>query len=270
MQHWKNLETHYHQSQHRQCADQKGQLISWAHHVRKLFSRFSVLRGGRIGEGRKVWNERNRPDDKMLHDILYRNIEWALTKSNPSNVPQLFSLILLFRFIPPGYAQRGWHIGNWASLCMFMQSVWAILLFKGGVINGDELSSALPPENGIYSHSHFGLHTLMISCDQCNPHAIACDWRSIDLRWHTPTKMLFLYGPHWLSGMPVSMNMLFNAIFPLIKKVVLLKLDPHADTFNPSVWEIPVLTICFSACSCSQSHIEMGKTAPKWNGLSWW
>jgi len=57
-------------------------------------------------------------------------------------------------FFLPGYAQRGWHncdLGNWASLCVFMQKCLDYPTFKGGVVNGDELRSNLPSENAIFA-----------------------------------------------------------------------------------------------------------------------
>jgi hypothetical protein len=36
--------------------------------------------------------------------------------------------------------------------------------------------------------------------------------------------MLFFYGPYYLYGTPVSVNILFDVVLPLIEKVVLLML----------------------------------------------
>ena len=46
----------------------------------------------------------------------------------------------------------------------------------------------------------------------------------MDVSRPPPTKILFFYGPYCLSGMPVSVNMLFNFVPPLIENVVLLLL----------------------------------------------
>jgi len=74
--------------------------------------------------------------------------------------------------------------------------------------------------------------------------------------------MLFLYGPYYLSGTPVSVNILFSVILPLIEKVVLLAL-----MLVPAIRACEISRFCkfddqFSACSYSEHQIEMGETAP--------
>jgi len=85
---------------------------------------------------------------------------------------------------------------------------------------------------------------------------------SMDVSWRTPVKILLFYGPYCLSGTPVSGNMLFGIILPLIENVVLLML-----------MLVPAMRECekplfskfddrFSACLYSEYQIEMGETGP--------
>jgi len=83
----------------------------------------------------------------------------------------------------------------------------------------------------------------------------------MDVSRHTPAKMLSLYGPYCLSGTPVSGNMLFSVILPLIEKVVLLML-----MLVPAIraCEKPgfVNLMIGSAHAHALNQIKMGEMAP--------
>ena len=65
---------------------------------------------------------------------------------------------------------------------MFMEKHLDYPTFKGGVVNGDELRSALTPEIGIYTHFLFALRTLVTSCDQLQSACNRLQSRAIDVQ----------------------------------------------------------------------------------------
>ena len=64
---------------------------------------------------------------------------------------------------------------------------------------------------------------------------------SRDVSRCTPTTILFLAGPYYLPGTLVSVNVLFNVVPPLIKKVSSVA-DVDVGTCHPSMCEIPVFS----------------------------